>query len=294
MSESASTLTRTWPAPAKLNLFLHITGRRADGYHLLQTVFQLLDVSDGLRFELNSAGTISRAYTLAGINEQQDIILRAARLLQQTGGIRQGVTIDLDKRLPIGGGLGGGSSTAATTLVALNQLWGCHLSLTELAQLGLQLGADVPVFVLGHTAWGEGVGDVLQPLVLPQTWFVVLAPGVSVSTAEIFSDPQLRRDCPAITIRDFRAGLVPLSNVCEPCVRGHYPQVAAALDALSIFSPARLTGTGACVFAAFATEQLARQAWAELAKEWRGFVAQGVNTSPLHTAMMQSVIAGIE
>ena len=284
-----SNFTATWPAPAKLNLFLHIIGRRADGYHLLQTVFQLLDVGDGLRFQLNATGAIARAYDLPGISVEQDIILRAARLLQKSSGIRQGVTIDLDKRLPIGGGLGGGSSTAATTLVALNQLWGCHLSLNELAQLGLQLGADVPVFVQGHTAWGEGVGDVLQPLDLPEAWFVVLATGVGVSTAEIFSDPQLRRDCPAITIRDFLARRAPLGNVCEPRVRVRYPEVAAALEALSVFSPAPLTGTGACVFAAFATEQLARQAWAELAKEWRGFVAQGVNTSLLHTAMKHAI-----
>lgn len=278
----------TWPAPAKLNLFLHITGRRADGYHLLQTVFQLLDVADGLRFRLNATGVIARTYILPSISEEQDIILRAARLLQKSGGVRQGVTIELDKRLPIGGGLGGGSSTAATTLVALNQLWGCFLPLNELAQLGLQLGADVPVFVKGHTAWGEGVGDVLQPVDLPETWFVVLVPGIGVSTAEIFSDPQLRRDCPAITIRDFLTRQAPLGNVCEPCVRGRYPEVAAALDALSIFSPAQLTGTGACVFAAFLTREAAQAAWMQLAAKWRGFVAQGVNTSPLHTAMLHA------
>ena len=291
LSDAALNSAYTWPAPAKLNLFLHITGRRADGYHLLQTVFQLLEVADGLRFQLNNTGLISRAYVLPGISEQQDIILRAARLLQQNQGVRQGVAIDLDKRLPIGGVLGGGSSTAATTLVVLNQLWGCDLSLDALAQIGLQLGADVPVFILGQTAWGEGVGEVLQPVVLPETWFVVLAPGIVVSTAEIFADPQLRRDCPAITIRDFLARQAPLGNVCEPSVRGRYPEVAAALDALSIFSPAQLTGTGACVFAAFPHREAAEAAWIQLAGKWQGFVTRGANTSPLHRAMPQT--AGI-
>lgn len=281
-----------WPAPAKLNLFLHITGRRADGYHLLQTLFRILDVGDTLRFDINSQGDVSRAYTLPGVEPERDIIVRAARLLQphsrQPGA---GVVIHLDKRLPIGGGLGGGSSTAATTLVALNRLWDCRLDTATLARLGLSLGADVPVFVHGHTAWGEGVGENLSPIDLPPAWYVVLAPHVSVSTAEIFSDPQLRRDCPAITIRDFLAGRA--SNVCEPCVKSRYPEVAAALEALSTFSPARLTGTGACVFAVFASEQAARGAWDKLADRWKGFVARGVNVSPLQAALTR-VRGGVE
>ena len=270
-----------WPAPAKLNLFLHIVGRRADGYHLLQTVFQILDVGDSLTFEPLPDRTITRDYDIPGVPYEKDIIIRAAKLLQHTCGTSQGARIGLEKRLPIGGGLGGGSSTAATTLVALNQLWDCHLTLDELAHLGLQLGADVPVFVRGQSAWAEGVGEQLTPVSLPPAWYVVLAPRVSVSTAEVFSDPQLRRDCPAITIRAFLAGQAQLSNVCEPRVRGRYPEVAAALDALSVFSPARLTGTGACVFAAFATEEAAQQAWEQLRNHWSGFVARGVNTSPL-------------
>ena len=276
-----------WPAPAKLNLFLHIIGRRPDGYHLLQTVFQLLDVGDTLIFEPLSDQTISRAYDIPGVPYEKDIIIRAAQLLQHTCGVTQGVRIDLEKRLPIGGGLGGGSSTAATTLVALNHLWGCRLSVDELARLGLQIGADVPVFVRGQSAWAEGVGEHLTPVRLHPAWYVVLAPRVSVSTAEVFSDPQLRRDCPAITIRAFLAGQAQLSNICEPRVRGRYPEVAAALDALGVFAPARLTGTGACVFAAFATEEAAQRAWDQLRDRWSGFVARGVNTSPLLEQLQQ-------
>jgi 4-diphosphocytidyl-2-C-methyl-D-erythritol kinase len=282
MNPPVPTTTTHWPAPAKLNLFLHILGQRADGYHLLQTVFQLLDVGDTLSFTPNDSGQIRRAYDLPGVAPEQDIILRAAHLLWPLADTpAAGVRIDLSKRLPIGGGLGGGSSTAATTLVALNRLWNCRQTPTQLAQLGLALGADVPVFIHGHSAWAQGVGEELTPLDLPPAWFVVLAPTVSVSTAEVFSDPQLRRDCPAITIRDFLAGRVALSNVCETRVRVRYPEVAAALDALAAFAPARMTGTGACVFATFTTESAAQQTWAQLAGQWRGFVARGVNRSPL-------------
>lgn len=269
-----------WPAPAKLNLFLHITGRRADGYHLLQTVFQLLDYGDTLRFRLRADGDIRRDYSLVGVAEQDDLIVRAARLLQAHCHGRQGVDIELEKRLPAGGGLGGGSSDAATTLIALNHLWGCDLTSEQLAALGLHLGADVPVFVHGHSAWAEGVGDRLDALALPEPWYVVLAPEVNVSTAEVFSDPQLIRDCPPITIRAFLTGQR-VHNVCEPVVMARFPLVAKALHALSEHAPARLTGTGACVFASFASESAARAAWAELSGQWRGFVAQGVNTSPL-------------
>lgn len=273
-----------WPAPAKLNLFLHITGRRTDGYHLLQTVFQLLDFGDSLYFSPRTDDTICRNYTLPGVTEQHDLILRAARLLQAHCRICTGVDISLEKRLPAGGGLGGGSSDAATTLVALNHLWACGLSPAQLAVLGLQLGADVPVFVHGHTAWGQGVGEALEPLSLPEPWYVVLAPEVNISTAEVFSDPQLIRDCPPITIRAFLTGQR-VRNVCEPVVMARYPEVAKALRALSDFAPARLTGTGACVFASFDAESSARAAWAALSGRWRGFVAQGVNTSPLLHAL---------
>lgn len=270
----------SWPAPAKLNLFLHITGRRADGYHLLQTVFQLLDTGDMLGFSLRDDGQIRRCYSLAGVAEQDDLTVRAARLLQARCNIRRGADLYLDKRLPAGGGLGGGSSDAATTLVALNRLWDCGQSPAQLATLGLQLGADVPVFIHGHSAWAEGVGDRLEPLALPEAWYVVVAPAVNISTAEVFADSQLIRDCPPITIRDFLTGRR-VRNVCEPVVLARYPQVAEALQALSNYAPARLTGTGACVFARFDSESAAREAWNGLSGQWRGFVAKGVNTSPL-------------
>ena len=278
MSENA--FENTWPAPAKLNLFLHITGRREDGYHLLQTVFQFLDFGDRLRFNLRPDGQIQRLNTLPGVAPEADLVVRAASLLQQVCKSGQGVDIEVDKRLPMGGGLGGGSSDAATTLVALNQLWQCGLDLTVLAQLGLQLGADVPVFILGQAAWAEGVGEKLNPVDLPEPWFVVLCPPITVSTAEVFSAPQLRRDCPPITIRDFLAG-GDVENVCEPLVRARYPEVDAALRDLERFAPARMTGTGACVFAAFEEEAAARQAYEALANKWPGFVARGRNTSPL-------------
>lgn len=279
---TSSSASQAWLAPAKLNLFLHITRRREDGYHQLQSVFQFLDYSDELYFSVTDDAVICR---IAG-NEQipltQDLVYRAATLLQQTAGVRQGVEIRINKRLPMGGGLGGGSSDAATTLVALNQLWGCGLDTGALAALGLQLGADVPVFVHGQAAWAEGVGEQLQPLTdLPEPWYVVLVPGISVSTAKVFSDPQLNRACPAITIRDFLAGRA--DNVCEAVVCRHYPEVAEALEALSEHGPARMTGTGACVFAPFESEQAARQAWTALSKHWQGFVARGCNQSPLYT-----------
>ncbi len=276
----------SWPAPAKLNLFLHITGRRADGYHLLQTVFQLLDVGDELDFDITQDGVITREYDLPGVAEERDLVVRAARVLQALSQSSQGAKIRLQKHLPAGGGLGGGSSDAATTLVALNHLWRCGLTPAELAQLGLQLGADVPVFVHGHSAWAEGVGEQLEAIDLPQRWFVVLAPAVHVATPKVFSDPQLIRDCPPITIRDFLTGRG--QNVCEPVVCAQYPEVASARHALSRFAPARLTGTGACVFATFDSEQDARNAWSELTGQWQGFVARGENISPLLTRLQQA------
>lgn len=269
-----------WLAPAKLNLFLHITGRRDDGYHLLQTVFQILDFGDELVFSVRDDGRITRTTDIAGVPEEQDLIVRAARLLQSHTGTTQGVDIAIDKRLPMGGGLGGGSSDAATTLVALNQIWQCGLNLDELAELGLALGADVPVFVHGQSAWAEGVGEQLVPIKLPETWFLVLIPPIHASTSHVFSNPQLRRDCPPITIRDFLAGSK-TENVCEPLVRESFPEVDEAIQALNRFAKARMTGTGACVFAAFETQSAAQRAWAELQDNWQGFVAQGVNVSPL-------------
>ena len=254
---------------------------------MLQTIFQLLDYGDLLSFEVTADPTISRAYTLANVSADQDLVVRAARLLQQHRNVSQGVRITLDKRLPLGGGLGGGSSDAATTLLALNYLWSTGLTLPELADLGLQLGADVPVFVLGHTAWAEGVGQLLTPVELPEDWYVVLCPQVNVSTAEVFSDSQLIRDCPPITIRDFLAGQG--RNVCQPIVAARHPEVLAALEALSRYAPAMMTGTGACVFARFERPDLAEAAWQELSVSWQGFVARGLQISPAHTGLQRSM-----
>ncbi len=268
-----------WPAPAKLNLFLHIIGRRADGFHLLQTVFQFLDFGDDIHFRLRDDGIIRRCSELAGVPEEADLVVRAARRLQAASACPQGADITVVKRLPMGGGLGGGSSDAATVLVALNALWGLGWSRERLAELGLALGADVPVFVRGEAAWGEGVGERLEPVHLPEPWYLVLVPPVAVPTAAVFGAPELTRDCPPITIRDFLAGKG--ENVCEPVVRRAFPVVAEALDWLARFAPSRMTGTGCCVFAAFASVAEARRVAAELPAGWNGFVARGCNRSPL-------------
>jgi len=268
-----------WPAPAKLNLFLHIIGRRPDGYHLLQSVFQFLDRGDLLHFSLRDDGELRRLNELPGVPAEEDLVVRAARLLQAEAGIRLGAEIRVDKRLPMGGGLGGGSSDAATTLVALNRLWGAGLDQQALAALGLRLGADVPVFVRGRAAWAEGVGEHLEPVELPEPWYLVLVPPVTVSTAEIFRAPELTRECAPITIRDFLSGQA--ANVCEPVVRARYPLVDAALKWLEGYAPARMTGTGGCVFAAFPDQTWARAALADLPDGMAGFVARGCNRSPL-------------
>jgi len=274
-----------WPAPAKLNLFLHITGRREDGYHLLQSVFQFLDYSDELQFDVRSDGQINRLTPVAGVAAEDDLVVRAARLLQQTSGTSLGVDIQLHKKLPMGGGVGGGSSDAATTLLALNHYWQLGYSLEQLAELGLTLGADVPVFIYGEAAFAEGVGEQLQPIALDEPWFLVVKPPVHVSTAEIFSNPQLTRNCPAIKICDLRTGTIPidsLSNVCEPIATRYYPEIGEVISWLKRYGNARMTGTGACVFVAFDDESRARQALDELPQQWQGFVARGSNQSPLH------------
>jgi 4-diphosphocytidyl-2-C-methyl-D-erythritol kinase len=275
-----------WPAPAKLNLFLHITGRRDDGYHTLQTVFQFVDHADQLYFALRADDTIRRFGGPPGIPADADLCVRAARLLQAAAGIRTGVDIYNDKRLPAGAGLGGGSSDAATTLWVLNRLWAVGLEPEPLAELGLSLGADVPVFLFGRSAWAEGVGEILTPIDPPQPWYLVVNPSVSVSTAAVFSDPELTRDSPRMTIRDFVSGGG--HNDCEAVVKRRYPEVAAALDWLKRFSPARMTGTGACVFAAFATQAAAQAVRRQLPAGWTGFVARGVNRSPLLAVGEQS------
>ena len=285
MTDSAipASASGPWPAPAKLNLFLHITGRRADGYHDLQTVFQFLTFGDWLYFDLQPAGGVHLAGCPAGVPAADDLVVRAARLLQETSGTRAGVTIYNDKRLPVGGGLGGGSSDAATTLVVLNRLWGLGLDVDALASLGLGLGADLPVFVRGQAAWAEGVGEILTPVTPPEAWFLVVVPPVSVSTADIFSDVELTRDTPRKKIPDLLAGGG--RNDCEAVVRHRYPEVAAALDWLNAFSPARMTGTGGCVFAAFDSEAAAQAVADQLPDNLSGFVARGVNRSPLLAAM---------
>ncbi len=269
----------SWPAPAKLNLFLHVLGRRDDGYHRLQTVFQFVDYGDNIDFVVRDDGLIRRAGLVADVPEDQDLTIRAARLLQAASGSPHGVDIALAKRLPKGGGLGGGSSDAATALVALNQLWGLGISASELAALALELGADVPVFVAGHAAWAEGVGEQLTPVTLPQPWFLVLCPAVTVSTAEVFSASELTRNSRPITISDFLAGRA--RNDCEPLVRQRYPPVDEALKWLSGYGHARMTGTGACVFAAFDTAAEAQNARRALPAGCEAFVARGCNRSPL-------------
>jgi 4-diphosphocytidyl-2-C-methyl-D-erythritol kinase len=278
-----ATASGPWPAPAKLNLFLYVTGRRPDGYHELQTLYQFLTWVDWLYFECNADGGIHRGAGPAGIPPEQDLGVRAARLLQQVTGCRQGVTLYLDKRLPPGGGLGGGSSDAATTLLVLNREWELGLSINELSNLGLRLGADVPVFVQGQAAVAEGIGERLIPASPPEAWYVVVDPAVTVSTATVFFAPELTRDTPRQKIADLLAG--PARNDCEAVVRRSYPEVAAALDWLSSFAPARLTGTGACVFAAFGSRADAEQVAARVPQPWAGQVARGVNRSPLLAAL---------
>jgi 4-diphosphocytidyl-2-C-methyl-D-erythritol kinase len=262
-----------WPAPAKLNLFLHVTGRRADGYHTLQTVFQFLDHGDSLAFESRTDVRVRRVSGPAALNAEADLVVRAAGLLQQ------GADIHLDKRLPLGGGLGGGSSDAATTLVALNRIWGLDWPPARLAELGLQLGADVPVFVQGQAAWAEGVGELLTPVALPEPFYLVITPACQVSTAEIFNAPELKRNSPPIRMPQFLSGMA--RNDCWPVVRERYPQVAQAFDFLAEYAEVRLTGTGASVFAAFTSRAAARAVQDRVPQGWHCFVARGLNRSPL-------------
>jgi 4-diphosphocytidyl-2-C-methyl-D-erythritol kinase len=274
-----------WPAPAKLNLFLHIVGRRPNGYHELQTVFQLIDLCDSLSVHVRQDGLIERPVGPADVAPEDDLVVRAARALQARTGVRLGATLRVFKKIPQGGGLGGGSSDAATTLLALNRLWGCGLSTDELAGIGLPLGADVPVFVRGSSAWAEGVGDRLTPLELPERWFVVIHPGVGVATRDVFQAPELTRNSPVITIRAFLGSGGPIGggrNDCEPVVRARYGEVADALDWLSRYAPARLTGTGSCIFAACASAIDAERIAARVPDRWKSYVARGLNVSPVH------------
>lgn len=275
-------LTRlAWPCPAKLNLFLHIVGRRDDGYHLLQTLFQLLDYGDFLYFKPNESGEVRLLTELEGVAPERNLILRAAQLLKaRAGRPALGADITLAKRLPLGAGLGGGSSNAATTLLVLNQMWNLNFSLGQLAHWGLSLGADVPVFVRGATAWAEGIGEVLTPLPeSPSVWYLVLTPDCSVSTGEVFSHPLLTRDTPIMKMRTSSLGYG--QNDCEPIVRKLYPQVDKALNWLAQYAPSRLTGTGSSIFAAFSDEFEARQIAALVPENWQVFVAKAVKESPV-------------
>ncbi len=282
-----SELLLTWLAPAKLNLFLHITGQRADGYHELQTVFQFLDYGDELKFALRADSKIQRVQNIEGIDAEEDLVVRAAHALQKACACQQGIDIYLNKNLPMGAGLGGGSSDAATTLHALNQIWSCDLSHDALADIGLKLGADVPIFVHGYAAFAEGIGEKLTSIELEQPWYLVITPDIHVSTAEIFADLELTRDCPAIKIRDLADS--DWDNVCLPVVKKHYPAVAQALEMLGQYAEARMSGTGASVFAAFETEAEAKQVRDSLRDAtqvgmpvaWKDFIAKGVNISPL-------------
>ena len=268
-----------FPAPAKLNLFLHVVGRRDDGYHLLQTVFRFIDYGDELSFVVRADGAIRRITALEGVCAEQDLTVRAARALQRATGCREGADIGIVKRLPIGGGLGGGSSDAATTLIVLNRLWRTGLSRDRLQQLALTLGADVPIFVFGQNAFAEGIGERLRAIALPPAWYLILVPELTVSTAEIFSSPELTRNSNAITIAAFSVGQG--RNDLEAVVCRRYPQVTRHLEWLRRYGDARMTGSGACVFCAFDSEEHARRVLSELPADMRGFVACGLDRHPL-------------
>lgn len=279
----------TWPSPAKLNLFLYITGRRPDGYHNLQTLFQFLDYGDTLHITPDRSGRIQLLTPVEGVPDEQNLIVRAAQALKAAAQTRRslpehaGAAIAIEKRLPMGGGLGGGSSNAATALVALNHLWRTGLNQDELAAIGVRLGADVPVFIRGHAAFAQGVGEVLQPAEPAEKWYLVAHPGVSIATPQVFNDPDLTRDSP---IRSLPALLQrPFHNDCEAVVRKRFRKVDELVSWLLEYAPSRLTGTGACVFAEFDTESAARQVL-EVAPPWvRGFIARGVNVSPLQRTL---------
>jgi 4-diphosphocytidyl-2-C-methyl-D-erythritol kinase len=282
--------TLTLLSPAKLNLFLHITGRRANGYHDLQTVFQLLDYGDELSFNLRGDDQLYLHHDINDLPNDDNLIIKAARLLTEYCQYHnlhiQGANINLRKRLPMGGGLAGGSSNAATTLIALNHLWETALSTDILAELGLQLGADVPLFVRGHSSWAEGIGEILRPITLPHCWYLVIKPNCHVSTEEIFSNQELTRDTAAITVATFfeQGG----HNDCENVVCQHYPEVKKALQWLNNHGNARLTGTGACVFASFANQDQAQAVLNNTPTEWECFIAEGINYSPLHHLLRDS------
>ncbi|MGS0682668.1 4-(cytidine 5'-diphospho)-2-C-methyl-D-erythritol kinase [Shewanella sp. 125m-7] len=279
-------LSLGWPAPAKLNLFLHINAQRLDGYHELQTLFQFIEHCDYLDFKVLEQTTLKLHSNMTGVVADSDnLILKAAKSLQSRTNCQLGAEIWLDKRLPMGGGLGGGSSDAATTLVALNQLWQTGLTVTELAEIGLTLGADVPVFINGFSAFAEGVGEKLQNVEPVEPWYLVLIPQVHVSTAEVFQDPELPRNTPKLSLDSLMNS--PWKNDCQSLVAKRYPQVAKTLGWLIEYAPSRMTGTGACVFGQFEQEQEAKDVLAKLPASIHGFVAKGANISPLMLRLAQ-------
>ena len=268
-----------WPAPAKLNLFLHIIGKRKDGYHLLQTVFHFIELTDKIDFTITESGLIKRSKNSSVIEEKNDLVIKAANKIKEISGSKLGVDISVEKNIPIGAGLGGGSSDAATTLVALNELWRVGLSTEDLTKIGLSLGADIPFFILGSAAWAEGIGEKLAPIDLDECFYLIIYPDCSISTKSIFTASDLTRNTPRITIRDFHEGRV--KNDCESYVRKHYSNVAEALDWLGNYGVSKLTGTGACLFAEFVDKNKANEAKSKLPKKWQGFVVKGINKSPL-------------
>jgi 4-diphosphocytidyl-2-C-methyl-D-erythritol kinase len=270
---------RRYPAPAKLNLFLHVVGRRSDGYHLLQTAFRLIECCDWLRFSPRADAQVKLARPLPGVAEDDELTVRAARLLQEAAGSKQGVDIEIEKNIPVGGGLGGGSSDCATTLAVLNRLWKLDLPEARLAEMALSLGADVPFFLFGGNAFAEGIGERLTPLDLPDRWYVVLAPPVKVSTREIFAAPELTRNSKTIKISSFSAGFG--RNDLEPVVCRRHAEVAAHLAWLKQFGDARISGSGACVFTEFTTEREARSVLSRMPAEMRGFAVRGLDRHPL-------------
>ena len=276
---------RRYPAPAKLNLFLHVIGRRGDGYHLLQTAFRLIERCDWLRFSPRKDDEVKLVKPLAGVVETEELAVRAARLLKREGGPKQGVDIEIEKNIPIGGGLGGGSSDCATTLAVLNRLWKIDLPREKLAQMALSFGADVPFFLFGGNAFAEGVGERLAPLELPSAWYVVLVPPVAVSTREIFAASELTRNSQTIKISSFSAGFG--RNDLEPVVCRRHAEVAAHLEWLRRFGDARMSGSGACVFAEFTTERAARSVLSRMPAQMRGFVAKGLESHPLAEQLEQ-------
>ncbi|MHC1480353.1 4-(cytidine 5'-diphospho)-2-C-methyl-D-erythritol kinase [Frateuria aurantia] len=284
LAAPAATEWTTWPAPAKLNLFLRIVGRRADGYHELQTVFRILDWGDEIALRVRPDGVIARTSELAEVPAEQDLVVRAARLLKNHTGCALGADIAVEKRVPMGGGLGGGSSDAATVLVALNALWQTGVDEDALAELGRQLGADVPVFTRGRSAWAEGIGEILRPISLPKRWYIVIDPREKVPTAGLFAAPELTRDAPASTISNFTAGLA-RDNTFEPVVRARHPRVAAALDWLGNHATAQLSGTGGCLFAELESIEQARRLVRRCPGEFSAYVAEGMQDSPLRLAV---------